>query len=411
MNSEELKTIKRVALITEMIRKTDNGAFTWKQITYTQYTCFNAPYDFYVTKTNAETYALDVWKNAVFYRSYNSSTQPEVKELYDVVDSRLAGEAPLSRLRRLGSVIGRLQPPNTYDETTSGGVNLGGRATMTYDEVATGGAVGGGRIINQYVGVTSGGAVAGGLAVNSQTVLMQGGAVLSGQADVDRNFVMLGGVLAGGTAVNQWAGSAAASGGAVAGGAAIDQISTFNEVTLYPFSLFQTYNTPPYQHISGDIADIQQRADDPGVETDYMEELGGVGAPSPYEFNFDTSSIPRTDTVYYRCMVLVGKSDPADNKSFQMNMAFFTAYIGGTLLENSGFTVNLSTMTDQLLIDSADYNLLSTDWIAVPPVAVPEASYYFGNTIHHWHVKLNIAGFSANIFRIYAMHMDVRYLT
>lgn len=124
MNLDELKNVSRTALITEIKERTKSMGFVWKQITYSQYRCTNLPYDFYLTKTTQNNYALDVMKNGKLYRSYNSYTQPEVEELYTTVDLLLANSQTFERMRNAISAISRIRgcAPETYNETMIGNI-------------------------------------------------------------------------------------------------------------------------------------------------------------------------------------------------------------------------------------------------------------------------------------------------
>jgi hypothetical protein len=131
VNLDEIKSISRTLLLSELIEKTKRCALTWVQIANGRYMATMLPFDFYVSKLATDSYSLDVQKNASFYRTYNSYTQPEVKDLYVEVDTALRGQQEFSRVRDAMSALGRLSScikPKTQSLTLYGRVKVGGAA-------------------------------------------------------------------------------------------------------------------------------------------------------------------------------------------------------------------------------------------------------------------------------------------
>lgn len=135
MNLSELKSINRSALIAEITEKSRACAMIWKQIAPGQYQCTNLPFDFYISRTNQSDYSLDVLKNGAYFRRYNSYLQPEVKELYETVDSMLGRGQTNDRIKKLVQSVSKIK--RACDET--------------YDEVMRFGVVGGGAAVDQLL--------------------------------------------------------------------------------------------------------------------------------------------------------------------------------------------------------------------------------------------------------------------
>lgn len=132
-NLESLKTVSRLALIKEMIERTKECSFVWDDIGPGRFRGVSLPYEFYLTKTGAETAVLDVLKNGGYYRSYNSSTQGEVDELYATVDTLYASNSKVERLNKLTQFVGTIRgcAPKTYNIVMNGGINGSGEALVT----------------------------------------------------------------------------------------------------------------------------------------------------------------------------------------------------------------------------------------------------------------------------------------
>lgn len=127
-NKNEIKSINRIALITELINKTKTCAFAWVQLAPFQYKTEFSSYDLYLTKTGSDTYLLDVIKDASPYRSYNSTFQEEVTELYETVDAMAARLQEFARQKEAMIAVGRLpnRCRNTYNIDPTGGLSGGG---------------------------------------------------------------------------------------------------------------------------------------------------------------------------------------------------------------------------------------------------------------------------------------------
>lgn len=132
MNLDELKTLNRSALISEITEKTKKCGLIWQQIANGQFVTTSPTYDLYLTKMSSDTYSLDVLKNASLYRSYNSNFQIEVQELYETVDSLLMNSTNIERMKALISAVGQIRAcnPSAFSETLSGGLVGSGGALI-----------------------------------------------------------------------------------------------------------------------------------------------------------------------------------------------------------------------------------------------------------------------------------------
>jgi hypothetical protein len=132
-NKEIIKSLNRSALISELIEKTKRCAYVWKEIAPGQYMVTSLPYDFYITKTDSSTTVLDVWKNAGFYRTYNSYTQPEIAELYDAVDEMVSNSTGYDKMVELTQALNLLRScqPQIIAEQMSKGLYGSGSAAVT----------------------------------------------------------------------------------------------------------------------------------------------------------------------------------------------------------------------------------------------------------------------------------------
>jgi hypothetical protein len=142
MNLEELKKISRLALMKELIEKTTNCGLIWNKI---KPTCYHAQYDkwdFLITRTNAEIYVLDVQKNGNLYRSYNSSTQDGVYDLFTEIEFA-SKEMPIEKYKKLEKFIGKLPTcrditGSTYNVAVSGyGCKTSGSAFIKEVQLST----------------------------------------------------------------------------------------------------------------------------------------------------------------------------------------------------------------------------------------------------------------------------------
>ncbi len=110
-NLEQLKLINRLALIKEIIEKSENFALIWNDIAPGKFIAVKDNYEFHLNKTSPSVVALDVLKNGNFYRSYNSSTQVEIADLFDKVSS--ISNLSINKFRKLQNFISDL--PNCGD--------------------------------------------------------------------------------------------------------------------------------------------------------------------------------------------------------------------------------------------------------------------------------------------------------
>jgi hypothetical protein len=120
-NTDLLKQVSRTALISELIEKSKKCAFSWEQVSAGQYKTEYLAYTFYLTKTGSSSFLLDVIKNASLYRSYNSVSQPEVQELFMMVDVKAAQLQQFERSRDALSVVSTFHNrcPKVFTEETA----------------------------------------------------------------------------------------------------------------------------------------------------------------------------------------------------------------------------------------------------------------------------------------------------
>jgi hypothetical protein len=132
MSDEEQKAITKTTLISEIIRKSEGCALVWRQISVSQYRATSLPYDFFLSKTNFEVYALDVWKNTKLYRSYQSTTVVEVEDLFHLVDSQAANSDSRNRLKTIVAALSKIPGGcnQVYDLFGNGGAFLGSSAVF-----------------------------------------------------------------------------------------------------------------------------------------------------------------------------------------------------------------------------------------------------------------------------------------
>lgn len=129
-NLDELKAVSRVAIIKEMIERTKHCAFKWHEMAPAQYRATSLPYEFTLTKTNANTAVLDVRKEGRLWRSYNSSTLSDVMELYQTVDILYASTQAMAKAHGLTQFVAEIRgcQPRTYNIVMNGGIKGGGSA-------------------------------------------------------------------------------------------------------------------------------------------------------------------------------------------------------------------------------------------------------------------------------------------
>lgn len=132
-NLDSLKTVSRLALIKELIERTKECSFVWDDIGPGRFRSVSLPYEFFLTKTSAETAVLDVLKNGGYYRTYNSSTQGEVDNLYATVDTLYASNAKAERLNKVTQFVSTIRgcSPRTYSIVMNGGINGDGTAIVS----------------------------------------------------------------------------------------------------------------------------------------------------------------------------------------------------------------------------------------------------------------------------------------
>jgi len=98
-NLEQLKLINRLALIKELIEKTKNFALIWNEISPSKFIAVKTHYEFYLNRTSPTVVALDVLKDGYMYRTYNSSTQAEINDLFETVSSLI--NPTIDKIRKL----------------------------------------------------------------------------------------------------------------------------------------------------------------------------------------------------------------------------------------------------------------------------------------------------------------------
>lgn len=132
-NLEELKSVSRLALIKELIERTKECSFVWDDIGPGRFRSVSLPYEFYLTKTGPETAVLDVLKNGGYYRTYNSSTQGEVGNLYSTVDTLYASNAKAEKLNKVTQFVSAIRgcSPRTHSIVMNGGIDGGGTGPVT----------------------------------------------------------------------------------------------------------------------------------------------------------------------------------------------------------------------------------------------------------------------------------------
>lgn len=132
-NLDELKTISRSALIQEMTEKSKRCGLTWHVEGAGRFRATRGDYTFVLSKTSADITNLDVAKLGRLYRTYNSSTQPEVADLYQTVASLPTAFDMAEKYKTLGTFMGTLRTCREPEATIfgSGGVLVAGSAGIT----------------------------------------------------------------------------------------------------------------------------------------------------------------------------------------------------------------------------------------------------------------------------------------
>jgi hypothetical protein len=132
MNTDELKAINRSALIGELISKTIACGLLWAQPSASTYRTSTGDYDLYLVQTGSDAYTLDVLKDGLGYRSYNSAIQPDVKELFVAVSTLPGSGQQYDRVRDTVRSLSRSRvcwtPP--IAPPVSGGIAAGGAAAV-----------------------------------------------------------------------------------------------------------------------------------------------------------------------------------------------------------------------------------------------------------------------------------------
>jgi hypothetical protein len=136
LNGQLLKQVNRTALIGEITEKTKDCSILWDKIAPYQYRSTLLPWDFYITRSHHNYTSLDVWRNAQFYRNYNSYTQPEVQDLWDVVDTMGDKSQQFDRAKDMMSFmskIGRCDRISLdfFNELASGGLKGAGVGSVS----------------------------------------------------------------------------------------------------------------------------------------------------------------------------------------------------------------------------------------------------------------------------------------
>lgn len=134
-NLQELKAIHKTALITEMIEKTRACTFVWNQLSPGNYKSTAAPYEFYLSKvTGSGSYILDVLKHGQRYRSYNSTVNIEVAELFALVDGLTATLDQFMKTRKVGNFLSQIRgcAPITHNIVMNGGIFGNGDVTDSH---------------------------------------------------------------------------------------------------------------------------------------------------------------------------------------------------------------------------------------------------------------------------------------
>ena len=135
-NLEELKTISRSALIQELTEKSKRCGLTWHVDGAGRFRAAQGAYTFVLSKTSADITNLDVQKAGTLYRSYNSSTQSEVADLYETVANLPAASDAAEKYKTIGKFMGTLRTCRdpVVAVSTSGGVLVAGAAGVTATE-------------------------------------------------------------------------------------------------------------------------------------------------------------------------------------------------------------------------------------------------------------------------------------
>jgi len=138
-NREEIVALNKIAIIQELIEKTKNCVVIWKQKQIKQYDSNFNGYKFIITQPNPNSVVLDVLKNNNLYKSYNSLSLQNLKELFNTIEIISIG-ADLEKYKKINEFlykkgscrqeqIGSLV--NIYDNFVFGfGAEVGGSAPV-----------------------------------------------------------------------------------------------------------------------------------------------------------------------------------------------------------------------------------------------------------------------------------------
>lgn len=107
-NFGEIKNINRLAIVREIINKTNNCALVWDNIQPGQYKSVSLPFEFYLTEIKSGA-ILDILKSGQFYISYSSIEYELISELYQVVSSLLLLINNLPKTKEIASSVGRIR--------------------------------------------------------------------------------------------------------------------------------------------------------------------------------------------------------------------------------------------------------------------------------------------------------------
>ena len=129
-NIQELKSISKLALINELIEKTKNCALVWSELFPKRFKSSQNSYDFYLSQTAPSIYSLDVLQNGKLSRTYNSSIQIGVSELFETVESALIS---FDKQKSVSSFLGRLRSctPITHGIFMNGGIISNGGSILS----------------------------------------------------------------------------------------------------------------------------------------------------------------------------------------------------------------------------------------------------------------------------------------
>jgi hypothetical protein len=105
-NKAQIKALNRIAIIQELIEKSKNCSLFWQQSSLNQFKTQFSNYKFFVTKNLNDYFVLDVLQDDQLYVTYNSIINPNVEELYKIIEL-LVSESTVNKYRRVNEFIGR----------------------------------------------------------------------------------------------------------------------------------------------------------------------------------------------------------------------------------------------------------------------------------------------------------------